>query len=76
MLLYPYILRVQAVLAPGRRNAVVEVRARSSHVQLLLICLSGNIIPGLSPFGQELWQMESKVKEGFTEPAGRVIKKM
>lgn len=63
MLLHPYILGVQAVLAPGRGDAVVEVRARSSHVQLLLVGLCGNIIPGLSPFGQELTQMESKVKE-------------
>jgi len=63
MLLYPYILRVQAVLTPGRGNAVVEVRARPPHVQLLLIGLGGNVIPGLSPFGQELRQMESKFKE-------------
>lgn len=63
MLLHPDIFRVQAVLAPGRGDAVVEVGARSSHVQLLLIGLSGNVVPGLSPFGQELKQMENNVKE-------------
>lgn len=46
-----YVLRVQTVLAPGRRDAVVEVGARSSHVQLLLISLSGDIIPGLCSLG-------------------------
>ncbi len=60
------------MLAPGRSNAVVEVRARSSHVQLLLIGLGGNVIPGLCPLGQELRQMESKVKDGIYEQAGRV----
>lgn len=51
------------MLAPGRGNAVIEVGARSSDVQLLLVGLSGNIIPGLCPFGQELRQRKRKVKE-------------
>lgn len=59
---YPYILRVQTVLAPSRGDAVVEVRPRSSHVQLLLVGLSGDVIAGLCPFGQELRQMEGEVK--------------
>lgn len=59
------------MLAPGRRDAVVEVGAGSSHVQLLLISLSGDIIPGLCSLGQELVETEKKVKDGIREPAGR-----
>lgn len=59
------------MLAPGRRDAVVEVGARSSQVQLLFISLSGNIIPGLCSLGQELITMQREVKDGLTEPAGR-----
>lgn len=60
------------MFAPGGGEAVVRVRPRSSHVQLLLIGLCGNIISGLSPFGQELRQMESKIKNGISDPAGRL----
>lgn len=54
------------MLAPGRRDAVVEVGAGSSHVQLLLISLSGDIVPGLCSLGQELVKMEREreVKDG------------
>lgn len=55
---YTYVLRIQTVLAPGRRDAVVEVGARSSHIQLLLISLSGDIVPGLCSLGQELIKRE------------------
>lgn len=55
---YADVLRVQAVLAPGRRDAVVEVGARPSHVQLLLVRLGGDVVPGLGPLGQELIKME------------------
>ena len=51
---HPYVLGVQAVLAPGRGDAVVEVGARAAHVQLLLVGLCGDVIPGLGPLGQEL----------------------
>lgn len=51
---HPYVLGVQAVLAPGRGDAVVEVGAGPAHVQLLLVGLRGDVLPGLCPRGQEL----------------------
>lgn len=60
---YPYVLRVQAVLAPRRGDAVVKVRARSAHVQLLLVGLGGDIIPGLRPFEQELGHTERQAQK-------------
>lgn len=70
---YADVLRVQAVLAPGRRDAVVEVGARPSHVQLLLVRLGGDVVPGRCPLGQELikrWR-EREVPDGSRQPAGR-----
>ena len=48
---HPYVLGVQAVLTPGRGDAVVEVGARAAHVQLLLVGLRGDVLPGLGPLG-------------------------
>lgn len=45
---------VQAVLTPGRRYAAVQVGPRTTHVQLVLISLCGNVIPRISPCEQEL----------------------
>lgn len=64
---YTYVLRIQTVLAPGRRDAVVEVGARSSHIQLLLISLGGDIVPGLCSLGQELIKRERETLKMASE---------
>lgn len=64
---YTYVLRIQTVLAPGRGDAVVEVGARSSHIQLLLISLSGDIVPGLCSLGQELIKRERETLKMASE---------
>lgn len=51
---YPDVLRVQAVLTPCRGDAAVEVRPRSTHVQLVLVGLGCDVISHVGASKQEL----------------------
>lgn len=73
---YADVLRVQAVLAPGRRDAVVEVGAGPSHVQLLLVRLGGDVVPGLGPLGQELIKRRRERSSRWQQTASREEKRL
>lgn len=51
---HPNVLRIQTVLTPCRCNAAIEIRSRTTHVQLILIGLGGYIISHLGASEQEL----------------------
>lgn len=51
---YPDVLWVQAVLAPRRRDAAVEVGPGASHVQLVLVGLGGDIVSHVGAGKEEL----------------------
>lgn len=52
---HPNVFGVQAVFAPRRRDAAVQVGARATHVQLVLVRLRGNVVSHLRAREQELW---------------------
>lgn len=51
---YPDVLGIQAVFAPRRCDAAVEIRAGATHVQLVLVGLRGDVVPHLGAGKQEL----------------------
>lgn len=51
---HPDVLGIQAVLAPRRRDAAVQVGPRTAHVQLVLVGLRGDVVSHVGAGKQEL----------------------